>query len=390
MSNRKKVFNMQSSAKRTILIFMIALVVLVGCASPAAPTATAPAASQAAPTSTSAEPSQTAAPASSGSPTTLTVMTHDSFQATQSVIAAFESQNNVKVNFIKSGDAGAALNRAILSKGAPIADVFYGVDNTFLSRALESGIYQPYNSPLLANIPAQYKLDPTNQALPVDYGDVCLNYDKAYFSSKNLALPGSLEDLLKPEYKGLLVVTDPATSSPGLAFLLATIAHFGPDKYLDYWKSLRENGLVVVDGWETAYYTNFSGSSGKGPQPLVLSYASSPAAEVVFASTPLTESPIGSILAAGTCFRQIEFVGILAGTKNLALAQKFVDFMLSTPFQEDMPLQMFVYPTNSQAKLPDAFTQYAQVAVEPAQMNPDEIAKNRDAWIKAWTDTVLH
>lgn len=380
---------MRTLGKLSIMLMLIALV-LAGCASPAAPTATLPAASQTAPTDTAVEPGQTAAPTSSGNPASLTVMTHDSFLATQSVIAAFESQNNVKVTFIKSGDAGAALNRAILSKGAPIADVFYGVDNTFLSRALESGIYEAYNSPLLANIPAQYKLDPQNRVLPVDYGDVCLNYDKAYFSSKKLPLPNSLEDLLKPEYKGLLVVTNPATSSPGRAFLLATIVHFGSDKYLEYWKSLRDNGLVVVNGWETAYYTNFSGSSGKGAQPLVLSYASSPAAEVVFASTPLTESPIGSILAAGTCFRQIEFVGILAGTKQLALAQKFVDFMLSVPFQEDMPLQMFVYPTNTQAKLPDAFTKYAQIAAEPAQMSPDEIAKNSDAWIKAWTDTVLH
>jgi thiamine transport system substrate-binding protein len=330
----------------------------------------------------------TAAP--SGGTVTLTVMTHDSFQATQSVISQFEQQNNVKVVFVKSGDAGAALNRAILTKGSPIADVFYGVDNTFLSRALDSGIYEAYNSPRLADIPAEFKLDAQNRALPVDYGDVCLNYDKAYFKDKNLPIPASLEDLLKPEYKGLLVVTNPATSSPGLAFLLATIAHFGPDKYLDYWKSLRDNGVVVVDGWETAYYTNFSGSSGKGPQPLVLSYASSPAAEVVGTNPPLTESPIGSVLAPGTCFRQIEFVGILAGTKQLALAQKFVDFMLSVPFQEDMPLQMYVYPVNSQAKLPDVFTKFNQVAQQPAQVSPADIAKNRDAWIKAWTDTVLH
>jgi thiamine transport system substrate-binding protein len=321
--------------------------------------------------------------------TVLTVMTHDSFAATESVITQFEQQNNVKVTFVKSGDAGAALNRAILSKGSPIADVFYGVDNTFLSRALESGIFEVYNSPRLADIPAEFKLDPQNRALPVDYGDVCLNYDKAYFSSKKLAVPGSLEDLLKPEYKGLLVVTNPATSSPGMAFLLATISHFGPEKYLDFWKALRDNGVVAVNSWETAYYTNFSGSSGKGPQPLVLSYASSPAAEVVFANPPVTEAPTAAILAPGACFRQVEFVGILAGARQRALAEKFVDFMLSVPFQEDMPLQMLMYPVNTQAMLPDAFMQYAQIAQEPARLTPDEIAKNRDAWIKAWTQTVL-
>ena len=222
-------------------------------------------------------------------PTSLTVMTHDSFAASAPVISAFETANHAKLVFLKSGDAGAALNKAILAKNAPLADVFYGVDNTFLSRALDAGIFETYDSPLLAQIPAEFKLDPENRELPVDYGDVCINYDKAYFTTHNLAVPSTLEDLIKPEYKGLLVDENPATSSTGLTFLLATIAHFGPSDYLGYWKSLRANGLVVVDGWETAYYTNFSGSSGHGPQPLVVSYASSPAA-IIASSMRLREA----------------------------------------------------------------------------------------------------
>ena len=323
-------------------------------------------------------------------PVTLTVMTHDSFAASEPIITAFEKVNNVKVAFLKSGDAGAALNKAILTADAPLADVFYGVDNTFLSRALEAGIYAPYASPLLAQIPAEFKLDPQERALPVDYGDVCINYDKAYFATHNLPVPVTLEDLAKPAYSRLLVVENPATSSPGLAFLLATIKHFGPDGYLDFWKSLRANGVVVVDGWETAYYTNFSGSSGHGSQPLVVSYASSPAAEVVFSTTPLTEAPIGTLLGPGTCFRQIEFVGILKGTKHLALAEKFVDFMLGRQFQEDMPLQMYVYPVNLLAKLPDVFVKYAQIPDQSAVLDPAVISASRDQWVQAWTQTVLH
>ncbi len=322
-------------------------------------------------------------------PVTLTVMTHDSFAASESVITAFEQANNVKVVFLKSGDAGVALNKAILSKDSPLADVFYGVDNTFLSRALNAGIYEPYASPLLAKIPAGYQLDPQNRALPVDYGDICINYDKAYFSAHSLLVPASLEDLLKPEYKGLLVVENPAISSPGLVFLLATVKHFGPDGYLDYWRSLRANGLVVVDDWNTAYYTNFSGSSGHGPQPLVLSYNTSPAAEVIYASSPLTDAPTASILGPDTCFRQIEFVGILKGTRHLDLAQKFVDFMLSRHFQEDIPLQMFMYPVNTDASLPQEFTRYAQTASQPATLDPTVIAANRDKWIADWTEIVL-
>jgi thiamine transport system substrate-binding protein len=353
---------------------MILIAFLAGCASP-----------QASPTP--ASPAQATAPAAG--PTTLNVMTHDSFAVTEDLIRTFEQENNAKLNFIKSGDTGAALNRAILSKGTPLADVFYGVDNTFLSRALQEDIFEPYAAPALADIPATFKLDAQNRANPVDYGDVCINYDQAYFGEKNLPAPQTLEDLLKPEYKDMLVVESPATSSPGLAFLLATIAQYGEDGYVQYWTSLRDNGVTVVNDWETAYYTNFSGSSGKGPQPMVVSYGSSPVAEMVFAETPPAEPPTASIVGPNTCFRQIEFVGILKGTQQRALAEKFVDFMLGKAFQEDMPLQMFVYPVNQQAVLPEPFQKYAQFPEQPALLDPETIASNREKWIQTWSDTVL-
>lgn len=316
-------------------------------------------------------------------PAALTVMTHDSFAVSEEVIKAFEDAHQTKVVFLQGGDTGSALNKAILSKDAPLADLFFGVDNTFLSRALDEDIFEPYESPALKNIPAEFQLDDTRRALPIDYGDVCINYDKKYFAERNLAAPNSFEDLTKPEYNGLLVTENPALSSPGLAFLLATRAYFG-EGYLDYWKSLKANGLVIVDDWETAYYSNFSASSGQGAQPLVVSYASSPAAEVAFASEPLDDSPTAAIVAPRMCFRQIEFAGILKNGKNRDLAEKFIDFMLSERFQEDMPLTMFVYPIDPTAKLPNVFTRYARSAPQPAAISFEEIAANRDAWIEAW------
>lgn len=322
-------------------------------------------------------------------PGTLTVMTHDSFAVSEDVIRAFEQAHNVKVTFLTSGDTGAALNKAILSKDAPLADVFYGVDNTFLSRALEAGIFAPYASPALEGIPAEFLLDPSNSLLPVDYGDVCINYDKAWFAERNLPVPQSLEDLLNPELNGLLVVENPATSSPGLAFLLSTVAHFGDPGYLNFWADLRDNGLVVASDWETAYYTNFSASSGHGEQPLVVSYGSSPPAEVIFAEAELEDAPTASVIGPDTCFRQIEFVGILRGTQERALAEKFVDFMLGQQFQEDLPMQMFVFPVNPQAALPEAFVKFVQIPSQPARLDPAVIAANREQWIAAWTETVL-
>lgn len=320
---------------------------------------------------------------------TITIMTHDSFSLSEEVVQSFEEANDATVVFLQSGDAGSVLNRAILTRDAPLADLLFGVDNTFLSRALEEDIFEPYDSPLLDEIPDSFKLDASNRALPVDYGDVCINYDKAYFAEHDLAVPQSLEDLTRPEYAGLLVVENPATSSAGLAFLLATVAHFGEDGFTEYWQALRDNDVVVVDGWETAYYTNFSGSSGRGEQPMVVSYGSSPAAEVIFAENPVEDAPTASILGPDTCFRQIEFVGILKGTQKRALAEKFVDFMLDTEYQEDVPLQMFVYPVNPQAEMPEEFVQYAQAPEQTATVSPQEIAANRDGWIQAWTEVVL-
>lgn len=320
---------------------------------------------------------------------TLTVMVHDSFAISEPLVTQFETDNHVKLAFIKSGDAGSTVNRAILSKASPQADVLYGVDNTFLSRALDAGIFEVYASPAAKDIPVSFKLDAKNRVQPVDYGDVCINYDKAYFKKNNLAVPASLEDLTKPEYKGLLAVENPATSSPGLAFFLATVAHFGPDGFAGYWRQLKDNGLVVVNDWNTAYYTNFSASSGQGAQPMVVSYASSPAVEVVFAAEPLEEAPTASVIGKDTCFRQIEFVGILKGTRQRALAEKFVDFMLGKSFQEDMPLQMYVYPVLPEAQLPEVFVKHSQAVESPALVAPAQIAANRDAWIQTWADVVL-
>jgi len=320
-------------------------------------------------------------------------MTHDSFDISEETIAAFEAQYNAEVEILQAGDAGVVLNQAILSQDNPLADVLYGVDNTLLSRALEAGIFDPYASPLQVEIPDHLELDPQHRALPVDYGDVCLNYDKAWFVEQNLAPPANLEDLVRPEYRGLTVVENPATSSPGLAFLLATVGHFGEAgdyTYLDYWADLRDNDVLVVEGWEDAYWGQFTyGSGGEGDRPIVVSYASSPPVEVHFAAEPFEEAPTAAVVGEGSCFRQIEFVGVLEGAQNRDLAEAWVDFMLGTTFQEDIPLHMFMFPANQKAALPEVFARFALIPEHPAEVNYAAIEANREAWVEAWTETVL-
>lgn len=324
-------------------------------------------------------------------PATLRLMTHDSFAISEVVIQQFEDEHNVTVEILPSGDAGAMLNQAILSQDDPLADLLFGVDNTFMSRALSADLFEAYESPALANVPDALELDETHHLTPVDYGDVCLNYDKAWFAEKGVPVPQSLRELTDPAYNGLLIVENPATSSPGLAFLLTTIEVFGEGgdyTYLDFWADLRANDVLVTNGWEEAYYGDFTVGGG-GTRPLVVSYASSPPAEVYYAETPPNEAPTASIVAPGTCFRQVEFVGILKGTENQDLAEQFIDFMLSESFQEDIPLNMFVFPANEQASLPDVFTQWAQIPEEPVRGDAAAVEANRETWIEAWTEVVL-
>jgi thiamine transport system substrate-binding protein len=324
----------------------------------------------------------------SDEPVTLRLMTHDSFDISQETIDAFTGETGHQIEIFKAGDAGAVVNKAVLAKDDPLADVLFGLDNTFLSRALDNDIFLPYESPLLEQIDASLQLDPEHRALPVDFGDVCLNYDKAWFADSELDPPANLDDLVDPAYAGLTVVENPATSSPGLAFLLTTISTYGEDGYLDYWSQLRDNDVQIADGWESAYYGSFTAASD-GDRPIVVSYASSPPAEVYFAEEVLEEAPTAAVVSDGSCFRQIEFAGILAGTEHEAQAQQLVDFLLDEIFQEDIPLHMFVFPANESAVLPGVFDDFSQIPEQPATIAPQEISANREAWIEAWTDTVL-
>ncbi len=318
----------------------------------------------------------------------VTLMTHDSFSVGKEVIKAFEKANGAKLKVLKSDDTGIALSQAILAKNNPLADVFFGVDNTYLSRALKADIFVPYRSPKLVSIPDALKLDPSNRLLPVDFGDVCLNYDKAWFAKKKMAPPKDLDDLIKPEYKSLTVVQNPATSSPGLAFLFTTIGRYGQDGYLDYWKKLRANDVYISKGWSDAYYGQFTRAKG-GTRPIVMSYASSPPVEVYFSKTKVTEAPTAAVLAPKAAFRQIEFIGILKGCKEPELAKKLVDFMLSRTFQESIPTHMWVFPAVKGTPLPEVFTKYTRIVEDPVTLTPESIDANREKWIEAWTDTVL-
>lgn len=318
-------------------------------------------------------------------PGKVTLVTNNAFADVSYLLDPFTAETGIEYEIIAGGDAGSMSNQAILTKGRPLGDVLYGFDNTFLSRLLAEDLFVPYESPNAANIPAEFVLDPQWRVTPVDFGDVCVNYDKAALAADGLEPPASLEDLRRPEYASRLVVQNPATSSPGLAFMLATIAEYGEDGWLDFWRDLADRGVEVTAGWSEAYFTSWTLYGGT--QPLVVSYASSPPAEVVFAEPMPAVAPSG-VMAAG-CFRQIEFIAILDGTDNEAGARALIDWWLTESMQAELPLNYFVYPVNPGVALPEAFLEHTAVPEDTHTLPPEEITANRDRWIEEWTSVVL-
>ena len=312
-------------------------------------------------------------------PVTLRLLTHDSFAVTESVLESFTEETGIEVELVPSGDAGQLVNRSVLNADSPLGDVLFGVDNTFLTRALEADIFLPYESPRLSEVDDRYELDDERRVTPVDHGEVCVNYDKDAG-----APPATFDDLR--DRAADLVVQNPATSSPGLAFLLATIVEYGEGGWQEWWQAAADAGVTVTSGWEEAYNTAFSGGSGQGDKPLVVSYATSPPVEVVFADPPTDVAPTGVV--ASTCFEQIEMAGILRGTEYEEEAGELIDFLLSERFQADIPLQMYVFPVVD-VTLPDVFVEHAAVVDDPLTMTPAEIDQGRERWIDEWTSIVL-
>jgi len=312
---------------------------------------------------------------------TLTIVAYESFTPPEGIFDAFTNETGISVRIVAAGDAGEMIAKATLTAGNPEGDVMWGVDNTLLSRALDADVFDPYVSGV-DGLDPDLVATAADVVTPVDYGDVCVNYDVERLEQLGIDPPTSFDDLASPEYRGLLVTPSALTSSTGLAFLLGTIAD-DPDGWQQTWRDLRDNDVLVVGGWYEAYYTEFSRYGGE--RPLVVSYASSPPAEILFADPPLPDgSPAPTAVVASTCFRQIEYAGVLRGSKHVEEARALIDYLVSPIFQESMPESLFVFPANERATLSDTFTTYVQPVTDPLVMEPATIAASRDAWLEEW------
>lgn len=333
------------------------------------------------------ESADTTMEAADAGPSTVRLLAHDSFVVSEDLLAQLKADTGITLEIVSGSDAGTMVAGAVLAAGNPTADVMFGVDNTLVSRALEADVFEPYTSPELASVIPPLREDTSGgMVTPIDYGDVCINIADTVLADAGVPAPTTLDDLIDPTYRDMLVVEDPGTSSPGLAFLLATIARYG-DGWPDYWSALRDNGVSVASSWTDAYYGEFAGG-GDGDRALVVSYATSPPAEIVYAADPKPEAPSTSVMLDG-CFRQVEFAGVLRGTDNVDAARAVVDWLVSPQVQADIPLSMFVFPARRDTPLPEEFQRFALRPTDPLTLDADVIAENRATWVEQWTQTVL-
>lgn len=306
---------------------------------------------------------------------TLTVVTHDSFALPEDLLKKFADETGYEVTYVAPGEGTSLVNQLILTKDSPLGDVVFGIDSTLASRALREGVVVPHvaDAKVIDGLAAE-------GLTPVDFGDVCVNADSAWFAANDVPVPTTLDDLTAPAYKELFVVPSPTSSSPGQSFLLATIGAKG-DGWVDYWKALEDNGVKLAAGWSDAYYTDFSGADGKGPRPLVLSYATSPA-YTVDGGASTTEALLG------TCIRQVEYAGVLAGAQNEVGAAKFIDFLLTPEVQATIPENMYMYPALDGVALPDEWAKFAPLSDEPIAIDGAQIDTGLEDWLRTWAEQI--
>jgi len=312
------------------------------------------------------------------------LVTHESFHLSDELVAAFEKESGYTLTVQAAGDAGSVTNKLALTAGDPPGDAVFGIDNTFASRAIEAGVLAPHEAPLPEGA-EQFRLEGDDDHLltPVDTGNVCVNIDTTWFAEHDVPEPATLDDLTKPAYADLFVTPGATTSSPGMSFLLATIATYGEDGWRDYWQRLLDNGAKVVDGWEDAYSVDFTQGGGKGSRPIVTSYDSSPAFTVSKDGATTTTKAL-----LDTCFAQVEYAGVLDGADNPEGAAALVDFLVSEQVQAALPDLMYVYPVSDTVDLPAAWARHAPRATDPLTVDPATIEAKREAWLRDWSDLV--
>ncbi|WP_026459630.1 thiamine ABC transporter substrate-binding protein [Schaalia suimastitidis] len=311
----------------------------------------------------------------------IVVLSHDSFDFPQELLDTFTANTGIEVTIQAIGDGGTLANQLVLTKDAPLGDAVYGLDNTVSYRIAGQGVI----AETTVTSPNE-NLNFAGEAglIPIDQGDVCVNFDKTWFADKGMVAPQTFEDLSRAEYKDLLVAMNPATSTPGMAFMLATIAHFGQDGWVEYWQTLKDNGVKVTQGWSEAFAVDYSAGEGSGPYPMMVSYGSSPAYSVNDEGTDTSTASMSQ-----TCYRQVEYAGVLAGAKDANGAAQFIEYMLTPEVQAAISEVTYMFPTVEGAQAPENLVTFGPLSPTPVMIPADDVAANAEVWLRTWQSTVI-
>ncbi|HPO26630.1 MAG TPA: thiamine ABC transporter substrate-binding protein [Petrotogaceae bacterium] len=285
------------------------------------------------------------------------------------LIGTFESSNNCKVNVVRLGDAGNMVARLKLEKKNPKADVVIGLDQSLSMSAISEGLLQPYISPMLSKLrDPNLIFDKDYYVTPFDYGAIAFVYDPSKLSK----IPEKMEDI--SAYKNSLIIQDPKSSSTGQALLIWTIALYN-DSWTDFWKKMKPAVLTVTPSWDDAF-SKFE----QGEAPIMLSYATDGAYSYHYYQS----TKYKAFIPKDGAYVQIEGAGIVKGSKNKQLAQKFIDFLLSDEFQQEVALNQWMFPVTD-VKLPEAF-KYAVVPEKILSVDIKAISSQMDKYIKTWEE----
>jgi len=298
----------------------------------------------------------------------LTVYVYESLSwIEEGTVQKFEEMNDCEVKVVKLGDAGNVLTRLVLERKNPRADVVIGLDQSLAAKAVEEDLLIPYKPENIENIKDEALIfDPEYYVIPYDYGAIAIIYDPEKIHEEL----ESFEDLTK--FKNSLIIQDPRASSTGQAFLLWTIAVY-ENNWKDFWERLMPAILTVSPSWDDSF-AKFE----IGEAPMMVSYATDSAYSQYYYGS----SKYKVFIPKEGAYVQIEGAGIVKGTDNLVLAQKFIEFILTEDFQKGIPLNQWMFSAID-VELPEVY-QYAVVPEKILTIPAQEISNNLERWLKEW------
>jgi thiamine transport system substrate-binding protein len=315
---------------------------------------------------------------------TLVVYTYDSFVSwgpAGELKEVFEARYDCNLEFVTAGGGKATLSRLLAEReaGGTDADLFMAEVND-VPRVATYDLFllvTVEDIPNIAFVPQDLLLAQTAGLIPYEYGYITLTYDSQVLSEEDL--PERLEELADPRYKGMLVCEDPRTSSTGFSFLLWTIARFGEEGYLDFWRSLDPTLLTITQGWSEAWTLLTHGEA-----PIVVSFSTDTAYGAMYEDSLRYRA----FAPGGEGYRTVYGVGIVRETDHPELAKGFIDLLLSKEIQELLPRTEIMFPANEMAELPEEYQEHAVIPSDPLMLPLEIVGARMDNWLHDWARVI--